>query len=88
VISLYILASTDENSFDLDSVDKVPNIRANVAEDVQVWPKRSLSLRLSLSACHVKSNIHTALITKNTTENNRILSHAQATTAQNPSMFK
>jgi len=48
VTSFYILTATDENSFDLDSVDKVPNIRANLAEDVQVRPRKvSVTVRLS-----------------------------------------
>ena len=62
--SFYVLASTDENSFDLDSVGMVRNIRSNLAEDVKVRQKEKVSVtHLSLYACHVKSNLKTALIT-------------------------
>ena len=64
VTTFYILVSTDENSFDLYSVDKVRNIRSNLAEDVKVRQKEKVSVtHLSLYACHVKSNLKTALIT-------------------------
>jgi hypothetical protein len=48
--SFYILVSTDENSFDLDSVDKVPNIRANLADDLSVWPKK-VFVTASVTVC-------------------------------------
>jgi hypothetical protein len=85
----------DENSFYLDCVATVLYIRANLADKTCMSSQKPkfLPLHLPLFTCHLlsvqfvtsqTSNLCTALIVRNATENNTVNSNSQDTTAIQP----
>jgi len=81
-----VLSLTQENKVDLNSVGIIlPDSRRPSAENIQILSKTRVCITAwggvyFVATTSLKSNLYTAQVTQNTTENNCIISHSQNTT--------
>jgi hypothetical protein len=94
---LQVLSLTDKNSFDLESVVRVPYLQDNLSENTSVLVNMPLPMHIALSTVcsllgvqflrSLVSNVCSALTSQNMAVNNTINPHTRHTTTLQSTVF-